>query len=52
MLLPTKYLQIASTIKQFGNIEEMTVEETMGQLKAHEERIREPLETSGSQLYS
>ncbi|XP_074351747.1 uncharacterized protein LOC141690888 [Apium graveolens] len=48
--VPAKYLQIASTIEQFGNLEEMTVEETLGRLKAHEERIRGTTETSGNQL--
>lgn len=48
--VPSKYLQIVSTIEQFGNLEEMTVEETIGQLKAHEERIRGPTETSRNQL--
>lgn len=38
--VPSKFLQIASTIEQFGNLEEMTVEETIGRLKAHEERVR------------
>lgn len=38
--VPSKFLQIASTIEQFGNLETMTVEETVGSLKAHEERIR------------
>lgn len=38
--VPTKFLQIASTIEQFRNIEEMTVDEAIGSLKAHEERLR------------
>lgn len=48
--VPSKYLQIASTIEQFGNLEEMTVEETVGRLKAHEERIRGSTEVKGGQL--
>ncbi|KAK1391810.1 hypothetical protein POM88_010866 [Heracleum sosnowskyi] len=35
----TKFLQIASTIEQFGNLEKMSVEEVIGSLKAHEERL-------------
>ncbi|XP_074373463.1 uncharacterized protein LOC141713787 [Apium graveolens] len=38
--MPTKYLQIVSTMEQFGDIENMTVEEVVGSLKAHEERLR------------
>lgn len=37
--VPSKYMQIASTIEQFGNLEEMAVEETVEHLKAHEERL-------------
>ncbi|XP_074336389.1 uncharacterized protein LOC141673536 [Apium graveolens] len=38
--VPTKFLQIASAIEQFGNLEVMSVEEVIGSLKAHEERLR------------
>ena len=38
--VPPKFLQIASTLEQFGDLEKMTVEEVVGRLKAHEERIR------------
>ncbi|XP_074361123.1 uncharacterized protein LOC141701346 [Apium graveolens] len=38
--VPTKFLQIASMIDQFGNIEQMSVEETVGSLKIHEERLK------------
>lgn len=48
--VPSKYLQIASTIEQFGNLETMTVEETVGRLKAHEERIRGQTDSTGNQL--
>lgn len=51
--VPSKYLQIASTIEQFGNLEEMTVEETVGRLRAHDERLRGQsgqTESTGSQL--
>lgn len=45
-----KFLQIASTIEQFGDIETMTIEETVGSLKAHEERLRGQYENNGQQL--
>ncbi|XP_020250569.1 uncharacterized protein LOC109827953 [Asparagus officinalis] len=38
--VPPKFLQIASTIEQFGNLNTMTVEEVIGSLKTHEERVR------------
>lgn len=38
--VPPKFLQIASTIEQFGDLEKMTIEETIGSLKTHEERMR------------
>ncbi|XP_074336066.1 uncharacterized protein LOC141673234 [Apium graveolens] len=37
--VPTKFLQIASTIEQFGDLDTMSVEEAVGSLKAHEERL-------------
>nr|KAJ0208302.1 hypothetical protein LSAT_V11C500255750 [Lactuca sativa] len=37
--MPSKFLQIASTLEQFGDLDEMTVEEVIGRLKAHEERM-------------
>lgn len=37
--VPNKFLQIASAIEQFGNLETMSVEEVIGSLKAHEERL-------------
>lgn len=48
--VPSKYLQIASTIEQFGDLEQMTVEEIVGRLKAHEERIRGQIDSTGNQL--
>ena len=39
-VVPSKFLQIVSTIEQFGNLEKMSVEETIGRLKTHEERVR------------
>ncbi|KAL8156105.1 hypothetical protein AgCh_001264 [Apium graveolens] len=35
-VVPTRFLQIASAIEQFGNLETMSVEEVTGSLKAHE----------------
>lgn len=48
--VPTKFLQIASAIEQFGNLEEMSVEEVIGSLKAHEERLRGSGEVSEGKL--
>ncbi|XP_074362300.1 uncharacterized protein LOC141702534 [Apium graveolens] len=48
--VPTKFLHIASTIEQFGDLETMTVKETVGSLKAHEQRLRGQVEPSGGQL--
>ncbi|XP_074323293.1 uncharacterized protein LOC141660226 [Apium graveolens] len=48
--VPGKFLQIASTIEQFGNVETMTVEETVGSLKAYEERLRGKNESGGQKL--
>lgn len=45
--VPSNFLQIASTIEQFGDMEKMTVKELVGHLKAHEERIRGQHENSG-----
>ncbi|KAL8132026.1 hypothetical protein AgCh_007784 [Apium graveolens] len=45
--VPTKFLQITSTIEQFGNLDTMTIEETVGSLKAHEECLRGQSETGG-----
>lgn len=38
--MPTKFLQIVSTLEQFGNLETLTVEEVVGSMKAHEERVK------------
>ncbi|KAL7595300.1 hypothetical protein Lser_V15G28083 [Lactuca serriola] len=38
--VPSKFLQIASTIEQFGDLETMKLEEVIGRLKAHEERMK------------
>lgn len=45
-----KYLQITSATEKFGNLEEMYVEEIIGSLKAHEERLRRQTETHQGQL--
>ncbi|XP_074326853.1 uncharacterized protein LOC141664799 [Apium graveolens] len=49
-VVPTKFLQIASTIEQFGNLETLTVEKTIGSLKAHEERLKGQTDSDGNQL--
>ncbi|KAK8954970.1 hypothetical protein KSP39_PZI002195 [Platanthera zijinensis] len=38
--VPSKFIQLASTIEQFGDLQTMTMEEIIGRLKTHEERIR------------
>lgn len=48
--VPSKFLQIASTIEQFKNLETMSVEETVGSLKAHEERLKGQSGSKGDQL--
>lgn len=45
-----KFLQITSTTEQFENLEAMTIEEAVGSLKAHEERLGGQSETCGGQL--
>lgn len=48
--VPAKFLQIASTIEQFGDLESMSVEEAVWSLKAHEERLKGQTEPVGGQL--
>lgn len=48
--MSNKYLQIASTIEQFGDYDKMTIEEEVGSLKAHEERVRGHNDGGGGQL--
>lgn len=48
--VPSKFLQIMSNIEQFGDLETMSVEEVVGSLKAHEERLKGQSEPSGGQL--
>lgn len=38
-VVPKRFLQVVSTIEQFGDFKTMTVEEVIGHLKAYEERI-------------
>lgn len=45
--VPDKFLQIASNIEQFGDMKAMTVEELVGRLKAHEERMKGRSESAG-----
>ncbi|XP_074376730.1 uncharacterized protein LOC141718249 [Apium graveolens] len=47
---PTKFLQIVSTMEQFSDMETLTVEETVGALKAHEERLRGQSDSTNGQL--
>lgn len=48
--VPSNFLQIASTIEQFGDLETMSIEEAIGSLKAHEERLKGQTEVKGDQL--
>nr|GEV49336.1 retrovirus-related Pol polyprotein from transposon TNT 1-94 [Tanacetum cinerariifolium] len=48
--VPTKFLQIASTIEQFADLDNMTVEEVIGRLKAHEERVHGQSESGERKL--
>lgn len=47
---PSRFLQITSTMEQFGNLDSMTVQEAVGSLKAHEERVKGNVETSEGNL--
>lgn len=49
-VVPSRFLQIASTIEQFGNLETMSIEEAVGSLQVHEERLKGQKETVGSKL--
>lgn len=49
-ILPKKYIQIVSTIEQFGDFDAMTVEEVVGRLRAHEERVKDDDEKKENQL--
>ncbi|XP_074328368.1 uncharacterized protein LOC141666275 [Apium graveolens] len=48
--VPSKFLQIASALEQFENLEEMLVEEVVGSLKAHEEWLRGTSEMNQGKL--
>lgn len=48
--VPYKFLQITSTLEQFSDLEKMMVEEVIGLLKAHEERMKRKNVSSGGQL--
>lgn len=48
--VPSRFLQITSAIEQFGKLNEMSIEEAVGSLKAHEERTRGQSEKNGNQL--
>ncbi|GJV34844.1 hypothetical protein Tco_1407321 [Tanacetum coccineum] len=50
-VVPSKFLQIASTIEQFSNLDNITVEEVIGRLKAHEERVHGQSESGEGKLY-
>ncbi|XP_074373635.1 uncharacterized protein LOC141713980 [Apium graveolens] len=49
-VVPTKFLQIPSIIEQFGDLETMSIEVTIGSLKAHEERLRGQPDRCNKQL--
>ncbi|XP_074374773.1 uncharacterized protein LOC141715191 [Apium graveolens] len=49
-VIPPKFLQIASTLEQFGNLETMSIEEAVGALKAHEKRLRGTVTANYAQL--
>lgn len=48
--VPVRFLQITSTMEQFSDLETMTVEEAMGSLKAHDERVKGKNESNESKL--
>lgn len=48
--VPPKFLQITSTLEQFGDLENLTVEEAVASLKAYEERVKGKSEEKESKL--
>ncbi|XP_074323302.1 uncharacterized protein LOC141660235 [Apium graveolens] len=48
--VPKKFLPITSTMEQFGDLENMTMEEAIASLKAYEEIIKGSSESSEAQL--
>ncbi|XP_023767725.1 uncharacterized protein LOC111916312 [Lactuca sativa] len=49
-VVSSKFLQIASTLEQFGDLESMSVEEVIGRLKAYEERMKRTGESDDRKL--
>ena len=39
-VVPPRFMQIVTSIEQFGDLKNMSVEEVIGCLKVHEERLR------------
>lgn len=48
--VPSRILQITSIMEQLGNLETMTLEEAVGLLKAHEERVKGKVNISEGKL--
>lgn len=48
--VPSRFLQIMSTMNQLGNFETMTMEEVVGSLKTHEERVKGKVDSSEGKL--
>ncbi|XP_074356601.1 uncharacterized protein LOC141696346 [Apium graveolens] len=48
--VPSRFLQITSAMEQFGKLNEMSIEEAVGSLKAHEEKTRGQTQKLGNQL--
>lgn len=49
-VVPSKFLHIASTLEHFGDLNVMEVEEVVGMLKAHEERMKGHFENEERKL--
>lgn len=49
-VVPSKFVQIASTIELFGDMEHMTIKKVDGRLKAREEIVRGQLKNSKGHL--
>ncbi|XP_074363428.1 uncharacterized protein LOC141703953 [Apium graveolens] len=49
--VPSKFLQIASAIEQFGDLEEIFVEKVISSLKVHEEHLGGRTEAGRGQFY-
>lgn len=48
--VPPRFLQITSTLEQFGDLEKLTLEEAVVSLKAYEERVKGKSEEKESKL--